>query len=130
MDIKEREKIRETIHDNLYWEMCRCCPRAKHCHEECEECDDFTNELYKQYKAHNVNEDYEEVIEDELPPNWKSYKDENGGLHFYTSIEMLCKQLTCNNCPNWAAKCNRYKELDSCIHYLKTLRGLKKEGIK
>lgn len=55
-----RERLREAIADNLYWEMCRCCPNAKKCHEECENCDEFENELYKQLNACKVNEPYEE----------------------------------------------------------------------
>ena len=61
----EREKLREAIADNLYWEMCRNCPNAKRCHEDCEECDEYAKELYKQLKACKVNEPYEEPFLEE-----------------------------------------------------------------
>ena len=129
MDTKE--KLREQIHDTLYWEMCRDCPRAKYCHEECEECDDFVNELYRQYKKYGVNEDYEEPEEEELPSGWKSYKDNKGRLYFYKTIDMLCEMISCkiSDCPNWA-KCTRNKEQNSCNEYNKTLKELKAKGIE
>ena len=53
---EETKKLREQLHDTLYWEMCRNCPRAKHCHEECEECDEFMDAFDKQCKKHNCEE--------------------------------------------------------------------------
>ena len=29
----------------LYKEMCNCCFNAKKCHEECENCEEYENEL-------------------------------------------------------------------------------------
>ena len=37
-------QCRETVYRN----MCRCCPNAKHCHDYCEECDEFNEELEKE----------------------------------------------------------------------------------
>ena len=31
----------------LYWHMCRECPNARKCHEECETCDEYEEELEK-----------------------------------------------------------------------------------
>lgn len=44
------EELREMIEDNLHWEMCRCCPNAKKCHEECDNCDDYEDKLEKQLR--------------------------------------------------------------------------------
>lgn len=40
-EIKERERLEQIA----YEKMCFACPNAKKCHEECENCDDFENEV-------------------------------------------------------------------------------------
>lgn len=40
-DFKKRLKIEQIVYDK----MCFACPNAKKCHEECEFCDDFENEV-------------------------------------------------------------------------------------
>lgn len=44
------DKLRDKIEQDLYCETCRCCPRAKQCHEECENCEEYETELEKQLK--------------------------------------------------------------------------------
>ena len=36
---------KEILFDRLYKKMCCSCPRAKQCHEDCETCEKFDNEL-------------------------------------------------------------------------------------
>ena len=33
------------LKDKLYAKMCANCPKEKHCHDECEFCDDFIDNL-------------------------------------------------------------------------------------
>lgn len=40
-ELKERERLEQIA----YEKMCFACPNAKKCHEECENCDDFENEV-------------------------------------------------------------------------------------
>lgn len=40
-ELKERERLEQIA----YEKMCFACPNAKKCHEECEFCDDFENEV-------------------------------------------------------------------------------------
>ena len=41
---------RYDIEMQLYSEMCANCPYAKKCHEDCENCDDFEEELERRMK--------------------------------------------------------------------------------
>lgn len=34
-------------YEQLYERLCVGCPSAKRCHESCENCDEFEEELYK-----------------------------------------------------------------------------------
>lgn len=49
------DKLRDKIEQDLYCEMCRCCPRAKKCHEECENCEEYETELEKQLKKVGID---------------------------------------------------------------------------
>lgn len=40
-------------YEELYEKMCRACPYAKKCHEECEECEQFTTILEKENPKHD-----------------------------------------------------------------------------
>ena len=40
-EIKKRLSIEEIVYDK----MCMSCPSAKSCHEECESCDEFYEEV-------------------------------------------------------------------------------------
>lgn len=33
--------VEESVEQKVYEHMCSCCPRARHCHEECETCEEF-----------------------------------------------------------------------------------------
>lgn len=35
----------DKLYDKLYQIMCKDCPGAVHCHNVCEECDEFQEEL-------------------------------------------------------------------------------------
>lgn len=41
----------EELELKIYEKMCKSCPYAKKCHEECEYCDEFLDEYYE--KEHN-----------------------------------------------------------------------------
>lgn len=37
--------MKEDLEYELYKRMCGSCPNAKRCHEECENCDEYEEEL-------------------------------------------------------------------------------------
>lgn len=39
------------LYDQLYQIMCRDCPNAHRCHNRCEECDEFQDELERLEKG-------------------------------------------------------------------------------
>lgn len=41
----ENFKKRERLEQVVYEKMCFACPNARKCHENCEFCDDFENEV-------------------------------------------------------------------------------------
>lgn len=45
------------LYEKLYWQMCRSCPNAWKCHEQCEECDDFQEELERLEKGESECQD-------------------------------------------------------------------------
>ena len=47
-----KEKLYEEIKWNVYKEMCCGCPNAKRCHDECEECDDYYENVNKECKRY------------------------------------------------------------------------------
>lgn len=44
----------KDIEMTLYMEMCRACPNSRKCHEECENCEDYDNELEKRRNNHGI----------------------------------------------------------------------------
>lgn len=38
----------EQIENILYQRMCNGCPKEKECHDNCEHCDNYLNELEKE----------------------------------------------------------------------------------
>ena len=53
--------IKDTIKENVYMEMCRYCPRAKECHDNCCECDDYHEQVKQELKKYGINESEEEL---------------------------------------------------------------------
>ena len=45
VEVEDMDKKLEQLEDKLYWVMCRNCPNARKCHEECETCEEFDKEL-------------------------------------------------------------------------------------
>lgn len=103
--------LKKIIRLNTYFEMCRYCPKAKQCHEECETCDD-----------------YEEQVKKQLDNSKKEYTDKEGYTYKYFNVEDLCGEMVCMNCPHYN-KCSKNNEQDSCEDYMEKLEELKKEGI-
>lgn len=44
----EELDIENKVREIVYKRMCSCCPYAKQCHDDCEECDEFNEELEKE----------------------------------------------------------------------------------
>ena len=49
----EELDIENKVREIVYKKMCSCCPYAKQCHDECEECDEFNEELEKELEKWN-----------------------------------------------------------------------------
>lgn len=42
------KNLEETIKDNVYMEMCRYCHKAKVCHDNCENCSDYEEQVKRE----------------------------------------------------------------------------------
>lgn len=40
--------MNEKLEERIYELLCKNCPKAKQCHEECDYCDKFYEEYYKE----------------------------------------------------------------------------------
>ena len=50
---KRRTKMMSKNYEQIVYErMCASCPNSKYCHEECETCENFDNEVEKERKKH------------------------------------------------------------------------------
>ena len=103
-------QLRSELEQVLYNEMCSTCRSAKKCHEECETCEEYEEELEKELNKHMVNE----------------YTDKEGNKYKYFKVEDLCGEMVCMNCPHYN-KCSKNNEQDSCEDYMNKLAEPKKE---
>ena len=46
--------LEKKISFELYYSMCRDCPNAKECHDSCESCEEYEEELEKELKKAGV----------------------------------------------------------------------------
>ena len=45
--IKEKKEMIMDFEEELYRRMCRACPNQRMCHDDCEYCDEYLEELEK-----------------------------------------------------------------------------------
>ena len=53
----KRGVVMNDLYDKLYEIMCKDCPSAHRCHNLCEECDEFQDELDKMEKGDSECQD-------------------------------------------------------------------------
>ena len=44
---KSKSQLQEILETLVYEKMCSNCPSAKKCHEQCDFCDDYYDELFE-----------------------------------------------------------------------------------